>query len=483
MRRCTAALSLVVLASACVDHGFDVPLTAAGGETRLMSRVEVERAADILFVIDNSGSMAEEQDNLARNASSSADPLSLCNAQGFNRLRQYVDENAQLGPAQWPPDHQATYAECGFIERLMLLDNKFHIGVISTDMHDCDSPYSAAGRGSVPQRGCLQTAPDAPALTVLTPETPDLAARFGGIVRNLGVWGSALEKGMQAAQHFLTPDHDTPAAGTCMLARDCSDDRALFWRRDEVNACGDRVETKLVVIYVTDEDDCSNDGTIDEAQSGSSILCYSRPELLTPVAEHARFLTRLKTRPELVRVAAIAGFSDAGNGLEAMGCRLDEGVHSNVCDPAQGNSVATCDICINGEPVCSCHPAIPAERCQGVEQPATHCCQADPARRYQALAEAMPLSVRDTLCSDSYRDTMMEIADLANRTDVVCLPEAPPAEAVVKLVHADGSEDIVPRASSSSEGGWTLLDSGHCLGFSGAYLPRPGDRVEVHVPL
>ncbi|MFH1812202.1 MAG: hypothetical protein ABIJ09_25925, partial [Pseudomonadota bacterium] len=318
-------LLAMILVMGCNEHIFQrvIPIT-----TRTVvnpKKIDIDRAADILFVIDNSGSMAEEQENLARNASSSSSsaPSNACDGSGFNALRGHIDSHPEQAQEDWPQNIQAIFAECGFIERLQLFKNHFRIGIITTDMHDCDAPYGGAHRSSVPQRGCLQTSVQDPTIKVLDWETPDLANKFSNIVRNIGIWGSAWEQGLKSTQHFLTPagivDPRSPSAGTCAQSRDCSGDLPAFLREKELNASGDEVETKLVVIFLTDEEDCSNDGTIDEQQPGSTDLCYSQPNLLKDTQAYVSFFRGLKTRPELVSMALIAGLFDTGSGFTPSG--------------------------------------------------------------------------------------------------------------------------------------------------------------------
>ena len=479
MSRITLALALLPL-TACTAHTYDQVSAQRSGTEYLAAEVNIDRAADILFVIDNSGSMAEEQENLAANASSSGDPTSPCSAEGFAALQAYLADNPELRQSDWDAEMQLIHEACGFIERLMLHDNRFHIGVISTDMHDCDMPFGSGARGSVPQRGCLQSAlgDDDP---VLRWDSEDLAARFAATVRGMGVYGSAIEQGLAAAEHFLTPGHDTPPAGTCQRARDCSDDLERFWRERELNACDLPQETKLVLIFLTDEEDCSHGGAIDESVSGVTEQCYTRSDELIPTSRFAQQLRGLKGRDDLVSVAVIGGLFDDGDGMQPSGCKLEGGQPTNSCDLTLGNSVATCSQCLNGQPICPCHPAIDAASCDGIAYPATNCCQADPAERYTALARAMPTHRLDTLCSTSFRDTLMAIADLANRTDVVCLDQEVDADqALIYLLRADGNELIVPPGL---EQGWALLESGRCLKFSGEWVPSPGDKIEVRLPI
>ncbi|MFH1807683.1 MAG: hypothetical protein ABIJ09_02980 [Pseudomonadota bacterium] len=487
------ALLLVVI-NGCNEHTFRRVFPVTTRVVAPAKKIDIDRAADILFVVDNSGSMAEEQENLAKNASSSSAfaPPNDCDASGFLTLQRHVEDHPEQSQEDWPQDIQAAFAECGFIERLMLFNNHFHIGIITTDMHDCDNNFGGAPRPSTPQRGCLQTSAADPTLKVLTWETADLANKFASIIQNIGTAGSPFEMGLMATEHFLTPQGvvapRSASPGTCGLERDCSGDLEAFLRDNEVNAAGDLVETKLVIIYLTDEEDCSNVNAIDESQQGTTSLCYTQPGLLTDTQHYARFLQTRKSSADLVAVGLIAGLFDTGSGFEPSGCQVTSTGPSEQCDESWGRSIETCTTCVNGNPACTCHPYIPASDCQGVEQPATNCCQADSANRYFRVATQMNSFKVDTLCSDSYKDTMIAIANLINETGVIVLPEVPPQPSmlVVKMRGprwSDGEWHNVPRYDETTgqppEGGFALIDENTRIKFFGQWVPQPGDEIQV----
>ncbi len=103
-----------------------------------------EPLADILFVVDNSGSMAEEQSNLARNFKS-------------------------------------------FITWALTLNVNYHIGVITTDVRTYNK-----------KAGCLVGTPK-----FITPKTPNQQSIFARNIR-VGIGGSAIEQGFEAAYQALS---------------------------------------------------------------------------------------------------------------------------------------------------------------------------------------------------------------------------------------------------------------------------------------
>jgi len=387
--------------SMCTDpDGITVPCSEACGAA--------DCALDILFVVDNSGSMSEEQLNLASHASSLLEQASRCDATGFANLVAYLNANPGLPFDSWSQNQKNTYADCGLLERLQIANNRYRIGVITTDMEDCDAPYgSGAQRGSVPQRGCLQAGGVQTSLRIVDWQSADPATDFADIVTNVNVYGSAYEKGLEAAVHFLTPGHSVPTAAACDLQHDCSGDLAQFWRDTALTAEGVSAPTRLLVIFVTDEDDCSHGGNINETVSGNTDRCYDSLELLTPVGQLAANLMALKAQAGLVSVGVIAGYYGTGAGIAPSGCKPAGNLITDDCDPAQGNSVATCTVCVDETPVCPCHPVLTCPG--GTAHAATNCCQADPAYRYDDFSAHIPTRERSSVCQSSYRAALNDI--------------------------------------------------------------------------
>lgn len=481
-----AHLLLLVGLTGCTEHIFQAidPIT-----TRVVcvgKSIDIDRAADILFVIDNSGSMAEEISNLADNASSSSNGStpSRCDSTGFSTLKRYADNNRHLEEAQWRTDMRDIAADCGFIERLQLFDNKFHIGVITTDMNDCDrrSPPNT----TVPQRGCLQPSPTG--TRVLTWQTGDLANEFASIVRAVGINGSVYEKGLEASRHFLTPGHSTPAPTECGAGRDCSGDLADFYRETELNADGDPVETKLVVIYLTDEEDCSHGGAFDERSTEGTEQCYDKQEQLVDESRYVDFFRTLKTKPDLVSAAVIGGLYNTSGGMKPDGCLLENGQPSNACKDSRGNSNQV-QYCLDhpefqGTPTCPCSGYTDPDTGEVIEEPTT-CCEADPARRYFNVVTQMSDFEVDTICSASYKETMIDIAGMVNETNVVTFPEAPAdPNMVVVQIRSDTSEpwQDVPYCGTEctvDKGGWRTDEDNSRVEFLGEWAPKPGYQAQV----
>lgn len=207
---------------------------------------------DILFVVDDSGSMEQEQATLA---------------QGFVSFAQRLEES----------------------------DTDFHLGVISTSF-EYDNP----------ERGKLIGDP-----LYLTNENPGYVADFA-LRAQLGTDGSNKEKGLEAATYALSPIANL-----------------------DLNQGFSRADARLLVVFVSDEEDCSDEGALGFREPED---CYREPQLLVPVADYIEGFRALKADAADVQAAAIIG-------VEGQLCqevyastryrevaRLTGGQIGNICD-------------------------------------------------------------------------------------------------------------------------------------------------------
>ena len=213
--------------------------------------------ADILFVVDNSISMADEQELVA---------------QGFDR----------------------------FISAMGEFEVDFHLAIVTTDMD----------RGNT-DRGLLLGDP-----AYLTPEDQYMSG-FMDRVR-VGIEGSDKERGLQAALHALSED-------------DVAEHNEGFMRESAV----------LALVFVSDENDCSDDNYLPDSSEGS--LCYENEGLVT-TAEYVRKYKGLKGIEGRVVASGIVG-PDASAGCNttwpgkrymSVAEALD-GVVGNICEADFGN--------------------------------------------------------------------------------------------------------------------------------------------------
>ncbi len=224
---------------------------------------------DLVFVVDNSSSMAEEQNNLVQN---------------FPRLIEVLTEPRDSdGDGTFDPP---------------LKD--LRVAVVTTDIGV--GPHAVAGCDATGDGGAFirETRSLDPACSGVTAgdegwvsfdgtNSEDVASRFRCLA-SLGTSGCGLEQQLEAMQSAL----DETAAGGA---------NAGFLRDDSL----------LAVVFVTDEDDCSaSDDRVfspDADELGPyNTRCANHPELLHPISRYADTLRALgATRPGGVIVAAITG--------------------------------------------------------------------------------------------------------------------------------------------------------------------------------
>ncbi len=187
---------------------------------------------DVLFVVDDSASLAEIQTGLA----SAGDSLL-----------------AAMAGVDW------------------------QIGVTTTDYADPN------------RRGRLV---ETPAGTLLTADTASVSERFRFAV-NVGTEGAAQQKGLQSAWAAVTPP---------LLTHE-----NLGLRRDG---------SRLALVFVSDGDDCSDDGALDD---NNPDACNLRPDLLVPTSDYRNRFAELGD----VTVHALVepGNGEAGCGLGSPGTR------------------------------------------------------------------------------------------------------------------------------------------------------------------
>jgi hypothetical protein len=338
---------------------------------------------DILFVVDNSGSMADKQLLLSQTIMKPGCPI--------ENLQQ-VPENLQQPP---PSTRNDLEQECGFAQLLAADDRDFHIGVITTDVDACDNAVPVVEGGDAwgfhPQRGCLQPVPST-GQKLITRDDSDVATHFEELITSLGTYGSPFERGLDAAEIFLT--HDS------WVSDGCDGDRDQFLRDD----------AQLLVVFVSDEDDCSHlnsstfpDETLTKCGADDSLVtqhdpgqCYSNASALNPVSRYASLLKSLKPDPSAVSVAVIGGAVTNGNQLVASGCILVDGQYGPVTSSQCFASGGLENFTAAGQPCDPDSPQLNGEQC----------CLGDPAARYFELQGQLTFT-GGSICSPAFVQPLM----------------------------------------------------------------------------
>lgn len=473
MRRLAAA---ALLLAACNDH----PLAPLDGTLVAGDRVEVtlppRTPVDLLFVVDDSGSMAEEQANLARNFRVLSDAL----------LTQLAG------------------------------DADFRVAVTSTDL----------GRRGAFVRSDDPACADVP-LVLRSDAAPAALDRHFACLTALGTRGSNVEKGLDAMRLALSCDGPNAA----LFDPCCTGGRYDPHCRAEPEFL--RPDALLVVVFVADEDDCSESpddpldahpllavcahGPVPEAyddptycppgraadcrraECGDRDLaaCHAErcaPESLNterlnacvwfrdrlaPVAAYEDFLVRLKRAPERqLLVAALTGNRVTTEDGDVASFHLplmplDEGCMPE--DPDDGPLFT---------PTAAC---CPDGRCAG--RPLAACVsangRADTGFRYLELAERFGANgVTSTICADDFAAPLGLVRDHVTRLlGTFCLDEAPACAGPdcvrvrVGCVSAGCTDPFAPHDVA----GWALVpDSAECAGGVALHLdppPPPGASV------
>ncbi len=302
---------------------------------------------DILFVIDNSTSMAVAQ--------------------------------AQLSLAF--PD---------MISVLDALGSDWQMGIISTDMND------PAHRGRLLPLGSSGT-------RILRPATPNGVSDFQNALI-MGTEGSQLERAFSAAWESMTP----PIAS-------------------HENVGFPRDEARLVIIVLSDEDDCSDEGGL---LAEGSAACVAQAQLLVPVDEFlARFLS---TRARAIDLSFHAIIETGAQG-DFSGC--------------DGNSPGSRYMELVGLTGGSVHP----------------------------ICDDMSLSIEDIGLQAAGRRRAFPLTRLPDDVDLE-VRVAGPAE-------PEGATGNLVVMDRTGVDGWSYRENTNMVHFWGPSVPPPGSQIILSYPV
>jgi hypothetical protein len=350
-------LFLLASLAGCSEYQDEICIEGTCYDVISQASSHVSTSLDILFVVDNSGSMAGEQRQLA---------------ESFHGFASVLDERFE----------------------------DYHIAVITTGMESgacplCNSNLNQSCVNETGEHGRFQNrrgwyegpeeAPiyqveaSDPSCKVVTRDNQDCfydEVTGRGTVF-VGIYGCGYERGLSAIRRAL---------GKELLEG---------W-----NAGFLRDDAMLAVIVISDEDDCGEVGEVYELTKDGGNICYfaskgvgpegetvhpddpnQKPYQLTPVEEYKDFLMKLKgNRPGMVKFTAVTGVKDI-NDLSSTTIEYEQGLRDfwqvvNACNTPG---------CTSDE------------------------CLACPGTRYVMLAQAFGLGVHgqvDTICQDDFSNTM-----------------------------------------------------------------------------
>jgi hypothetical protein len=237
---------------------------------------------DVLFVVDNSNSMTEEQESFA------------AELPGFVRVLSTGDLSGDGTPDFTPP-------------------SSVNFGVITSDMGTggytvptCSEPnFGDDGilrtRGNTALAGCMATYPT---FLSFTPGTgsPDALANDVRCVAQMGTGGCGFEQQLEAVLKAVTPSTSAVSFGM-----------GTAGHADRENAGFLRDDAMLAVILLSDEEDCSasDPALYDPASSiysgNLNLRCFSYPMAVHPIERYVQGLIAVKSDPSQVFFALIAG--------------------------------------------------------------------------------------------------------------------------------------------------------------------------------
>ncbi len=377
--------------------GSNVP-TACAYDAPLFAPVET----DILFVVDDSNSMSEEQEGVAR------------------ELPTFV-EVLQTG--------------AGVTQNL-------RVGLVNTSVYSAYFNGNRLFLTSYPQGGWLRQFPAVDGGVGggerwLTDPDPEIVPRLSAAIRALGINGSFQETPFEAARIALT------GTGFWTTLADGGSPNTGFLRPG----------ARLLVVAVSDEDDCSEmdfrNPKVFYTDAEGQDFCTLHEDLLTPVGDYVTAFERLddgKGRPREILWGAIAPVARSN--------KVAQGVQGALAD---------------GGPVI-----------QNVDCPTS----GGPGYRHRAMALAFDptLTNLDSICAPDYHQSLLDIAQVASIPQTLTLTDNVPDARLlaVDITRADGS---VQRCTLAN-GGITLVDATAteppAVRFQQDCLRRPTDtRVEV----
>ncbi len=510
-------LLLAGLTLGCNEHPLEALEETVAGAMRETSTLPARTRMDLLFVIDDSQSMCQEQSSLGANFSRLADFF-------FDRLGSGADLRIAVTSTDLAESDGALLSEVPRGAGIACPDAPS----LELDCADVDDPILATGPEGNVGRGCAGLEGEAATACVRA----DLDRRFRCLASR-GAGGGSREKGLEAMRRALSCDGPNAARFGACCTPDGFDPQCAgegpapdFLRPDAL----------LVVVFVSDEDDCSARGD-NPARSGLAIcrdpaltdgdgdglpdafrdpaLCARTPadcmrvecgdldpaachaarctvvgenysscvweqDALTPVEDFARFLARRKASPEAqILVAAIVG--DRLYTPDGHPARFVPPDDDPACAPEALADGPTDACCVDG--VCRSE-VLPA--CE------TDFGRADPGERYLRLAETVAAEGLDcvdestSLCEGDLVGPLEALSSCIQRSLVrFCLtkPIVDPGAVRVSLSCLDESrcEDLVPP-TALPPAAWAVEPDPRCAGGWQVRLADPpptGARLEI----
>jgi len=285
-----AAVALTLTVGACFDHTLEpVAPCVTRGSVGTWVGTGIDKV-DLLFMVDNSGSMSEEQASLGTE---------------LPRLVRVLTTGDRTGDGLTPDDFPPV--------------RSLHLGVVTSDMGVAGFNVATCTRaamfgddgllravGNTSLAGCMATYPSfLEYLPGVTPQTPDDFGNEFRCVAMAGVSGCGFEQQLEAMLKAVTP----ATSSTSFFAR-------TRGHGDAENAGFLRDDSVLALVLVSDEEDCSIAEGAAEIFNVSSttytgdlnLRCFLYKEAQYPVQRYIDGFKALRAgREDLLVFGAIIG--------------------------------------------------------------------------------------------------------------------------------------------------------------------------------
>jgi hypothetical protein len=429
---CAVALvGAAALLSGCLDRELKaLNPCLVSGVARKVAVTNVD-FVDLLFVVDNSGSMRQEQAALRDQ---------------FPKLINTLTMGVKSDGSTFPPVKD------------------MHLGVVSTDMGlagvpnnfpSCNTQRHVNGgddgvllHPGETGPGCMQTYP--PFLSFRQGEDPAVLANDFGCISNLGTTGCGFEQQLESALKALWPKNYTDDSGNAFRPED---NPILFLSTTEEGRYGhgDQPVTQggnqgflrndptlgvslIAIVIVSDEEDCSskdtshfvstNDPMNPLSKQGINLRCFYNKQNLFEVERYVQGYKGLRPGAEqLVIYGAIVGVPP-----DLVDANAREGVDfDSAMSPSRDqyyDKILT-DFRMEERPVNEDTPSLAnvAPSCTREDVTGEPANAYPPVRMVQVAKAFGPNAVVQSICQDDFGPAMDAIIDvIAKQLGAVCLP-------------------------------------------------------------
>jgi hypothetical protein len=487
-RRSNIALAAVATCAlaGCQDYNFNPvgKCVIQPGSTRIS--LANTAVADVLFVVDDSGSMNPEQANLARNFTAFIDTLAQAQAARIANAQQPFEFHIAVTTSSifegWVPNDSPIPACSGTPGHFQCNIQHPHWGGLSytaacTDAeaglacNDLNEVFQGPVTGFACTAGVSQLHGAYPAGDFVGAQGNPRVLHF---TKNLqwSTWGTGSpDSNLTALVQQFQQNINVGSCGSGM-EQHFEAGRLALQKALRQNGLSqptgiDPTEwphpgAKLVVVWVGDEDDCSSPS--DPTKSLAFTNATSSPGADVCIAEQAKPLASQKLFP-------VQGYADYFTSLSRpFGAAFIYSAQLGTCvDDGNGNIKCTPGTC-----QCQC----PSSCTSGCSSSATGVCNTSncggqislPSSRFSQLSTLLRTPVAEggkgvnviegSVCDSDFASTLQKIANLVKPVDNLALPSQPANTdvAVLRIDNADGTTAKFCTGPGSARPDWVFVD-------------------------